>query len=460
MNRPCRFADRRHRLAVVMVAAVAAACGGQPDAGVGGVTAAEAAAFPTPLRRSTRSRRACAARWTSRSPATSTPWSSAGYSCRRDLQPHALLHRPRAGTRHHLRGAQVVRERPQRRPEDRQPQGARRAGADVAQPAASGPRQGHRGHGRGDGDGAAGTGTTGRVLGTDPHRGEPGGGHRPGRAADCRGRRSCRPDGVRPQGEPLLRDPHPPEPGPGQAGQAGRGDRGGARSARGRRHPRDGQRRPGADHRRRRLPGGVLAAGLHRPDRAPRRGGADRRPARGGVPQGLAAAARGRQPVDPEARQGRRVPQRHRAPLPQGPAVRQKRRRRSGAPQAPGDDRAVQEVRRPIRPGLPADGRPGLPGVDAGSERPQQGGRDRRHAGHAADRQGAEGRRRLQDRPEHPRRREVHAVHDRHLLQGRADGPAQQGADGLCLLQRRAGAGAPVAPRGRKARARSQRVVR
>ena len=31
-----------------------------------------------------------------------------------------------------------------------------------------------------------------------------------------------------------------------------------------------------------------------------------------------AAAARGRQPVAPEARQGRRVPQRHRAPLPQG----------------------------------------------------------------------------------------------------------------------------------------------
>ena len=62
--------------------------------------------------------------------------------------------------------------------------------------------------------------------------------------------------------------------------------------------------------------------------------------------------------------------------------------------------------------------------------------------------------------PEHPRRREVHAVHDRHLLQGRADGPAQQGPDGLCLLQRRSGAGAPAAPRGRKARARSQRVVR
>ena len=43
MNRPCRFADRRHRLAVVMVAAVAAACGSQPDAGSPSSSAAEAA---------------------------------------------------------------------------------------------------------------------------------------------------------------------------------------------------------------------------------------------------------------------------------------------------------------------------------------------------------------------------------------------------------------------------------
>ena len=48
-------------------------------------------------------------------------------SRRGDVQPHALLHRPRAGARHHLRGAEVVRDRPQHRPEDRQPQGARGA---------------------------------------------------------------------------------------------------------------------------------------------------------------------------------------------------------------------------------------------------------------------------------------------------------------------------------------------
>ena len=36
----------------------------------------------------------------------------------------------------------------------------------------------HGGHGRGDGDGEAGAGTARRVLGTDPHRREPGGRHR------------------------------------------------------------------------------------------------------------------------------------------------------------------------------------------------------------------------------------------------------------------------------------------
>ena len=40
---------------------------------------------------------------------------------------------------------------------------------------------------------------------------------------------------------------------------------------RGRRPARDGQRRPDPDHRRRRLPGGVLEEGLHGPDRARRR---------------------------------------------------------------------------------------------------------------------------------------------------------------------------------------------
>jgi membrane-bound lytic murein transglycosylase MltF len=47
MNKPCRFADRRHRLAVVMVAAVAAACGGQPGQESSSSSAAEAAIADT-----------------------------------------------------------------------------------------------------------------------------------------------------------------------------------------------------------------------------------------------------------------------------------------------------------------------------------------------------------------------------------------------------------------------------
>ena len=39
---------------------------------------------------------------------------------------------------------------------------------------------------------------------------------------------------------------------------------------------------------------------------------------------------------------------------------------------------------------------------------------------------------------EHPRRREVHAVHGRPVLQGRADGQPEQGADDVRVLQRRA----------------------
>ena len=79
-----------------------------------------------------------------------------------------------------------------------------------------------------------------------------------------------------------------------------------------------------------------------------------------------------------------------------------------------GRDRAVPEVRRGVRPRLPADGRPGLPGIDARPERQESGRGDRRDAGHAADRQGAERRRYQAARAEHPRRREVHALHDGH----------------------------------------------
>ena len=70
------------------------------------------------------------------------------------------------------------------------------------------------------------------------------------------------------------------------------------------------------------------------------------------------------------------------------------------------------------RPRLPADGGAGVPGVDAGSERQEPGWRDRCDAGHASNRQAAERRRHQKGRAEHSRRREVHAVHDRSVLQG------------------------------------------
>ena len=96
----------------------------------------------------------------------------------------------------------------------------------------------------------------------------------------------------------------------------------------------------------------------------------------------------------------------------QNVVVREKRRGRRRTAKTTGGDRAVQEVRRPVQRRLPADGGPGLPGVDAGSHRQESRGRDRRDAGHAPDRQGAEGWRHRRDRAEHPRRREVHAIHD------------------------------------------------
>ena len=73
---------------------------------------------------------------------------------------------------------------------------------------------------------------------------------------------------------------------------------------------------------------------------------ADRRQAGHGVSQGESPAPGGRQRVDPEARQGRRLPQRPRAPLPRGRQVREERRGRRRAPEATGGGRAVQEVRR------------------------------------------------------------------------------------------------------------------
>ena len=56
--------------------------------------------------------------------------------------------------------------------------------------------------------------------------------------------------------------------------------------------------------------------------------------------------------------------------------------------------------------------------------------------------------------------REVHAVHDRPVLQGRADGQSEQGPDDVCGLQRRAGTPATAPARDGEAGPQSQRVVR
>ena len=61
---------------------------------------------------------------------------------------------------------------------------------------------------------------------------------------------------------------------------------------------------------------------------------------------------------------------------------------------------------------------------------------------------------------QHPRRREVLPLHDGSVLQGRADGPAQQGALHLRVVQRRARTHPTAPARGGHARPRSQRLVR
>ena len=79
-----------------------------------------------------------------------------------------------------------------------------------------------------------------------------------------------------------------------------------------------------------------------------------------------------------------------------------------------------------VRRRLPADGGAGVPGIDAGPGGQEPRRRDWRDAGHAPDRQGIERRRHHRGRRQHPRRREVHAVHDGPVLQGRSHGPAEQ----------------------------------
>jgi hypothetical protein len=73
--------------------------------------------------------------------------------------------------------------------------------------------------------------------------------------------------------------------------------------------------------------------------------------------------------------------------------------------------------------------------LDNNAEEPRR--RHWRHANHAGHRRGAQSRRHQASRGERQRRREVHAEDDRHVLQRRRHGPAEQRSDGLCLVQRR-----------------------
>ena len=106
--------------------------------------------------------------------------------------------------------------------------------------------------------------------------------------------------------------------------------------------------------------------------------------------------------------------------LPEERQVREECGLRGGAQEVPGADPVFPEIRRPVRRGLGADGRAGLPGVAAQPECKKPGGRDRGHAGDARHRQGNEGGRHHGDRGEHPRRHQVHALDDRPVLRARS----------------------------------------
>ena len=77
--------------------------------------------------------------------------------------------------------------------------------------------------------------------------------------------------------------------------------------------------------------------------------------------------------------------------LPEERQIREECGFRGGAQEVPGPGPVFPEVRRPVRRGLAADGRAGLPGVAAQPECKKPGGRDRGHAGDARHRQGHEG---------------------------------------------------------------------
>ena len=225
-----------------------------------------------------------------------------------------------------------------------------------------------------------------------------------------------------------------------QPRQAAGDHQGGARGARRRRHARDGQRGAGGHHDRRRLRRRVLAPGV--PEHAARtrtprcgRGGEIAIGVRKNNPKLLQAANAWIKEYGPRTAFGNTMERRYlqNADYVKNAAAEAERKKLRALV------KLFETYGSQIRRGLPADGGAGLPGIAARpvGEEPRR--RDRRDAGDAGDGQGAGRRRHHPGRAEHPRRREVLPLHDGPVLQGRADGRAQQGADDAGVVQRRPG---------------------
>ena len=174
-------------------------------------------------------------------------------------------------------------------------------------------------------------------------------GHGSGQRRGLLSGRSVRQGGVRPHLQQLPRQPAGLERAAQGCREASGSHQAGPGEPRRRRHPRDGQRRPGAGHRRRRLPGAVLEAGVPRPRAPPGCGAAHRRRARGGHPEGQSETEGSRQSLAAEIRQAYRLRQRPAAALPRKHEVREERCGRPGTAQVQRDARCLPQVQSGIR---------------------------------------------------------------------------------------------------------------
>jgi hypothetical protein len=209
------------------------------------------------------------------------------------------------------------------------------------------------------------------------------------------------------------------------------------RRARRRRHPRDGQCRARPDHGRGRLPGRVLEPGVHRHHRS--QGRSPCAPAAAWPSPFARTSQAPRRPVNDWLRKHQK-----------GDAFRNTIERRylqnvkyvknaaadGRAAEARGRGRDLQEVRARYKVDYLLMAAQGYQESTLDQNVKSPVGAFGRDAGHAANREGTERRQHLRGRAEHPRRREVHALHDGPVLQGRADGRPEQDADDLRRLQR------------------------